>query len=50
MVRSEELRQYENLLILNGFSHRVKSKRNAYIHLKWNYKRNTTFILMLCVI
>lgn len=31
MVRSEELRQYENLFILNGFSPGVKNKRNAYI-------------------
>ena len=50
MVRSEELRQYENLLKSNGFSHRVKNKRNAYIHTNWNDKRNIAFILTLCVI
>ncbi len=38
MVISEELRQYEKLLILKGFSHRVKNNRNAYINTKWNDK------------
>ena len=47
MVRSEELRQYENLLILKGFSPGVKNKRNAYIHTKWNDKRNIAFTQML---
>ena len=50
MVRSEELRQHENLLKSNGFSYRVKNKRNAYILPNWNNKRNNAFILMLCII
>ena len=34
----------------NGFSHRVKNKRNAYFHTNWDDKRNNAFILMLYAI